>query len=352
MKMRVNLEKDSYDIVIEKGILDHALSSISSLFEGERIVIISDDNVYPLYGEKLKKQLSEKYTVGEIVIPHGEPSKQFDHLPELYSKLLAYHMTRTDLIIALGGGVVGDLAGFGAATFLRGIKFIQIPTSLLAQVDSSVGGKVAVDVPEGKNLVGAFKHPLLVLIDPLTLKTLDPHFIKDGMGEVIKYGCIKDEAFFERMANYENFDALYEDIDEIIYRCVDIKRDVVEKDLFDFGDRLCLNFGHTIGHAIEQHYHYEKYSHGEAVAIGMVAITRIAEEQGLTKKGTADRIVEVLRHYDLPLKADVNTKELLEAISHDKKNINKSFSFVLLKDIGDYFIHKDENTFILTSEVV
>ena len=352
MNMRVNLGKDSYDIIIEKGILNDVLSRISPLYKGERIVIISDDNVYPLYGETIKKQLSEKYQVGEIIIPHGEPSKQFEHLPDLYSKLLSYHMTRTDLIIALGGGVVGDLAGFVAATFLRGIKFIQIPTSLLAQVDSSVGGKVAVDLPEGKNLVGAFKHPLMVLIDPLTLKTLDSHFIKDGMGEVIKYGCIKDQDFFNQIAQYDNFEALYEDIDDIIYRCVDIKRDVVEKDLFDFGDRLCLNFGHTIGHSIEQHYHYEKYSHGEAVGIGMVAITRIGEEKGFTPKGCSDRIIEVLRHYDLPIAANVHTKDLLEAISHDKKNINKSLSFVLLKDIGEYFIHKDENTFILTSEVV
>ena len=246
--------------------------------------------------------------------------------------------------------MIGDLAGFVASTYMRGIKFVQIPTSLLSQVDSSVGGKVAVDLPEGKNLVGAFKHPLLVLIDPLTLKTLDPHFITDGMGEVIKYGCIKDKALFDQLAQYKDFDDLYKDIDEIIYKCVDIKRDVVEKDLYDFGDRLCLNFGHTIGHSIEQHFHYEEYSHGEAVGIGMVAITRIAELKGLCEKGTTKRIEEALGHYNLPIRADVPTKELLKAIDLDKKNINSTLSFVLLKTIGEYYVHKDQKEMILEVE--
>ena len=276
MKLHVNLGKDSYDIIIEKGSLEHAGDYIKDVFKGRKIAIISDDNVFPLYGISLENQLAS-YDVTSIVIPHGEPSKNFEILPSIYSKLLDAKLTRSDLIIALGGGVIGDLAGFVASTYLRGVKFIQMPTSLLAQVDSSVGGKVAVDLPEGKNLVGAFKHPLFVLIDPLTLKTLDPHFITDGMGEVIKYGCIKDRALFDQLKGYKDFKDLYQDIDEIIYKCVDIKRDVVEKDLFDFGDRLCLNFGHTIGHAIEQYYNFSKYSHGEAVAIGMVAITKISE---------------------------------------------------------------------------
>ena len=255
MKLNVNLGKDSYPIYIEQGILNKTKELISQVFTGAKIVIVSDDNVFPLYGEQIVNQLKDTYEVSTVVIPHGEPSKRFDILPSIYSQLLEAKITRTDLLIALGGGVIGDLAGFVASTYMRGIKFVQIPTSLLSQVDSSVGGKVAVDLPEGKNLVGAFKHPLLVLIDPLTLKTLDPHFITDGMGEVIKYGCIKDKELFDQLAGYRDFDDLYKDIDEIIYKCVDIKRDVVEKDLYDFGDRLCLNFGHTIGHSIEQHFH-------------------------------------------------------------------------------------------------
>lgn len=346
MKLHVNLGKDSYDIIIEKGALDHAGDYIKEVFHGRKITIISDDNVFPLYGEKLKKQL-RNFDVNEIVIPHGEPSKRFAILPSLYSKLLSFNMTRSDLIIALGGGVIGDLAGFVAASYLRGVKLIQIPTSLLAQVDSSVGGKVAVDLPEGKNLVGAFKHPLFVLIDSLTLKTLSPHFITDGMGEVIKYGCIRDKALFDQLNSYKDFDDLYQDIDEIIYKCVDIKRDVVEKDLFDFGDRLCLNFGHTIGHAIEQYYHFEKYSHGEAVAIGMVAISRLSEARGMSEEGTTEQIIEALSHYHLPIHAGLDPHLLLEAISHDKKNFDSSLSFVILKKIGQYEIYKGRKDDIL-----
>ena len=226
------------------------------------------------------------------------------------------------------------MAGFVASSYLRGVKLVQIPTSLLAQVDSSVGGKVAVDLPEGKNLVGAFYHPSMVLIDPCTLKTLDPHFISDGMGEVIKYGCIKDKKLFDQLNSYQNFEELYEFIDEIIYNCVNIKREVVEKDQFDFGDRLLLNFGHTYAHAIEQYYHYEKYSHGEAVGIGMYQITKLAESLDLTKTGSSMQIKEILQKYNLPYECQVETKNLIQAIALDEKNINNSLSVVLLKEIG------------------
>ncbi|MBS5113576.1 MAG: 3-dehydroquinate synthase [Coprobacillus cateniformis] len=346
MEVKVNLGKDSYPIYIQKGILEHVIDYIQPIYQGKKIMIISDDQVYGYYGEKLFKQLESCYEVGHIIVPHGEQSKRFDILPSLYSQLLSFQLTRSDLIIALGGGVIGDLAGFVASTFLRGVKFVQIPTSLLAQVDSSVGGKVAVDLPEGKNLVGAFKHPLLVLIDPLTLKTLDERFIHDGMGEVIKYGCIFDHSLFQRLASYLSFEELYEDIDEIIYRCVDLKRDVVEKDLFDFGDRLALNFGHTLGHALEQYYHYEKYSHGEAVSIGMVQLTYIAEIQGLTPKGTSQLIKEVVEKYELPTQAHVSTQELKKAMALDKKNIHQKLSYVLLKEIGQCYIYPSDLTFI------
>lgn len=349
--MRVNLGKDSYDIFIEKGLLDHINKYIQSVFKGSKIVIISDDNVYPFYGDKIKNQLLKDYDVNEIVLEHGEKTKRFDILPSIYSQLLSFKITRTDLIIALGGGVIGDLAGFVASSFLRGVKFVQIPTSLLAQVDSSVGGKVAVDLPEGKNLVGAFKHPNLVIIDPLTLKTLDQRYINDGMGEVIKYGCIKDKALFEQLASYDDFDDLYKDIDEIITRCVDIKRDVVEKDLYDFGDRLCLNFGHTLAHAIEQYYHYEQYSHGEAVSIGMVQLTKIAEKKNMTELGTVKRIEEIVKKYNLPTKSYLSADELTKAISLDKKNINKKLSYILLHDIGDYYIYPSDISFIEGEEV-
>ena len=346
MKLTVNLVKDSYPIYIQQGLLDEVLGYIKPIFQGNKIMIISDNQVFSYYGEKIETQLKKEYEVGHIVVPHGEQSKRFDILPELYNELLSFQLTRTDLIIALGGGVIGDLAGFVASTFLRGVKFVQIPTSLLAQVDSSVGGKVAVDLPAGKNLVGAFKHPSLVLIDPLTLKTLEKRFISDGMGEVIKYGCIFDADLFQQLACYTSFDELYQDIDEIIYRCVDLKRDVVEKDLFDFNDRLALNFGHTLGHAIEQYYHYEKYSHGEAISIGMVQLTRIAEAKGLTKVGTADQICDVLKIYQLPTVSHLKTSDLKQAMAVDKKNIYKKLSYVLLHAIGQSYIYPSDLTFI------
>lgn len=352
MEMKVNLGKDSYPIYIKQGAIDHVIDYIEPTYQGQKIMIISDDQVFSYYGERIESQLQTKYTVGHIVIPHGESSKRFDILPSLYSQLLSFQLTRTDLIIALGGGVIGDLAGFIACSFLRGLKLVQIPTSLLAQVDSSVGGKVAVDLPEGKNLVGAFKHPSMVIIDPLTLKTLDHRFICDGMGEVIKYGCIFDKKLFDKLNSYASFEDLYQDIDDVIYRCVDLKRDVVEKDLYDFGDRLALNFGHTLGHAIEQYYHYENYSHGEAVSIGMVQLSYIAEKHSLTKPGTAKQIEELVKKYELPSISHLKTKDLKQAMALDKKNINKNLSYVLLHEIGSSYVYPNDLTFIDVVEEV
>ena len=352
MEMKVNLGKDSYPIYIEKGALDHILDYVQPVFSGKKIMIISDDQVFSYYGDKIESQLQNQYVVDHVVLPHGEQSKRFDILPSLYSQLLSFQLSRTDLIIALGGGVIGDLAGFVASTYMRGIQFVQIPTSLLAQVDSSVGGKVAVDLPEGKNLVGAFKHPHTVIIDPLTLQTLDQRFIYDGMGEVIKYGCIFDKDLFNQLSGYQSFEDLYQDIDDIIYRCVDLKRDVVEKDLFDFGDRLVLNFGHTLGHAIEQYHHYEKYSHGEAVSIGMVQLSFIAEKHGLTEKGTAQRIQDVLKKYHLPDSCQIKTKDLKQAMALDKKNIHQKLSYVLLHKIGESYVYPSDLSLIDVVEEV
>ena len=247
------------------------------------------------------------------------------------------HFTRTDMIIALGGGVIGDLAGFAASTYMRGIKLVQIPTSLLAQVDSSVGGKVAVDLPQGKNLIGAFYQPSLVLIDPTVLDTLSERFIIDGMGEVVKYGCIEDAELFETLASHTSFKDLKKVLPEVITRCVDIKREIVEEDQFDTGRRMLLNFGHTLAHAIEQHFNYQMQIHGEAVAIGMYQITRIAEERGLTEAGTAEKILNVLNIYRLPHKCGLPLGSLTNAISLDKKNMHGKLNLVLLHNIGNSY---------------
>ena len=344
MKLTVNLGENSYPIYIEKGILSDAGTYISDIFKGKRIMVISDDNVFPLYGDKLLDSLNS-YECHTLVLPHGEPTKDFQTLPTVYSALLDAKLTRSDLIIALGGGVIGDLAGFAAASYLRGIKLVQIPTSLLAQVDSSVGGKVAVDLPQGKNLVGAFFHPKMVLIDPAVLDTLPPHFISDGMGEVIKYGCIKDATLFDQLCSHSSFDELKPELADIIARCVDIKRIVVEADQFDTGERMLLNFGHTLAHTIEQYHHYERESHGEAVAIGMYQITKMAEEKGLTETGCANRIKKALDIYKLPSSCGIPMDDLKAAVTLDKKNLNGKLNVVLLKTVGESYVHPTDVEF-------
>ncbi len=339
MKQVVDLGEKSYPIYIEDHALMRAAELLPEVFSGRRIMIISDDNVYPLYGEALSKNLEGSFECHHLVLPHGEETKSFQSLPQIYAALLDAKLSRSDLIIALGGGVIGDLAGFAAASYLRGIKLVQIPTSLLAQVDASVGGKVAVDLPEGKNLVGAFLQPSMVLIDPEVLETLPEHFINDGMGEVIKYGCIRDADLFDLLATRGSFADLKQDLPAVIDRCVGIKRVIVEHDQFDTGERMVLNFGHTLGHAIEQHFSYGRESHGEAVSIGMYQITLMAEEKGLTPAGTAQKIRETLTSYGLPISCGVPLNELTGAIALDKKNLENHLNLVLLHGIGDAYIY-------------
>ena len=344
MKLTVNLKENSYPIYIKNGILTKSGEYISQIFKGQKIMIISDDNVFPLYGQQVTDSLKD-YECHSLVLPHGEPTKNFQSLPKIYTAMLDAKLTRSDLVIALGGGVIGDLAGFAAASYLRGVKLVQIPTSLLAQVDSSVGGKVAVDLPQGKNLVGAFYQPKMVLIDPDVLNTLPEHFIKDGMGEVIKYGCIKDAGLFDRLCAHSSFEDLKPELSEIIARCVDIKRIVVEADQFDTGERMLLNFGHTLAHTIEQYYNYERESHGEAVGIGMYQITRMSEEKGLTISGCSDRIKKALDIYGLPSSCGLPVADLTKAITLDKKNLNGNLNVILLKAIGDSYVYPTDISF-------
>ena len=346
MELYVDLGAHSYSIYIENNILKDTGSYIEKVYSGKKIMIVSDDNVFPLYGEIITKALSDSgFECHSFVLPHGEPTKSFQSLPKIYEALINAKLTRSDLLIALGGGVIGDLAGFAASSYLRGIKFVQIPTSLLAQVDSSVGGKVAVDLPQGKNLVGAFYHPKAVIIDPDVLNTLPDHFISDGMGEVIKYGCIKDKELFELLCRHTSFDDLKPKLTQIIARCVDIKRIVVEADQFDLGERILLNFGHTLAHTIEQHFNYERESHGEAVGIGMYQITKIAEEKGLTTSGCAEQIKKALEIYKLPDNSNLPIDVLTDAISLDKKNLNNHLNVVLLHDIGDSYVYPTDVSF-------
>ena len=330
-KVHVNTGKP-YDIFIERGITKNCGEYIRNVSKAKKAMIISDTNVSPIYGERVKKSLSEfGFDTFSFVFEAGEQSKRLDTIYSMYSELIDNAFTRSDIIVALGGGVTGDMAGFAAATYLRGIDFVQIPTSLLSQVDSSVGGKTGVDIPQGKNLVGAFWQPSAVLIDPDTLDTLTPHFFADGMGEVIKYGCIKSTELFDILESCDNIKSI---IDDIIYRCVSIKRDVVERDETDKGERALLNFGHTLGHAIEKEHNFQEISHGQAVAVGMVMITKASEEKGISEKGTANRISELCRKYNLPVSDRISLKSIVKSSFSDKKSTGSSISLVVLDRIG------------------
>ncbi len=335
MELLVNTSSP-YKILIEHGCLSHAGKLCRSLFAaGRRAAVIADSNTAPLYAAALQKSLSEAGFLPSLyTFPAGEGSKQLSTVAGMYAFLAGQGLTRTDFIVALGGGVAGDMAGFAAATYLRGVPFVQVPTSLLAQVDSSVGGKTAVDLPQGKNLVGAFQQPALELIDPDTLTSLPSAYFADGLGEVIKYGCIRSRSLFEKLLS----GGVRADLPSVLYECVDIKRQIVEHDEFDTGERMLLNFGHTFGHALEKFYHFEKLSHGFAVGIGMVLMARLGEAAGLTQAGTAKQIEGLLQKYGLPVRDPAPLEALLKATTLDKKSTSSTIRIVLLEKIGVSFV--------------
>ncbi len=335
----VNLGDRRYSVYIGEDMIFRLGEKLRETVDAEKIAVITDKNVVGLYGEQVLDILGEAgFDPGLIVVNAGEKSKSLTTLRYLYKRLLDYRITRWDCILTLGGGVVGDLGGFTAATYLRGVPYIQVPTTLLAQIDSSIGGKVAVDLPEGKNLIGSFYHPQAVFIDPKLLDTLPDRFVSDGMAEVIKYGCIKDRALFESLQGHKNGRGLPDNIERIIFTCLDIKKRVVEEDQWDRGGRMVLNFGHTLGHAIEKHFNYDAYTHGEAVAIGMYQITKMSERLGITRPGTTEGIGRLLTRYHLPYAMPAgNVREIIAGISADKKRKGQDISVVLLEEIGKCF---------------
>ncbi len=333
--LRVNLNERSYDIVNEAGVLQHCGTHIAPLLRGKRCFVVSDTNVAPRYGDTVLDSLAAAGLEATLLtIPAGERSKTPEMLAWLWEQMAQGGVTRTDAVIALGGGVVGDLAGFAAATMLRGVDYIQIPTTLLAQVDSSVGGKVAVDLVAGKNLAGAFYQPKLVLMDPETLTTLPDRVFADGMAEVIKYGCIWDEALFAKLERLGSRAAVMREITDITTACCDIKRQVVEQDELDLGIRMILNFGHTLGHVYEKAYHYETYTHGEAVAAGMVAAAKLGQKLDHTPAGTEERIAALLAAFGLPTAIEAERTVCETVLGLDKKNQGKTIHFIFLERLG------------------
>lgn len=334
-EVKVNLGSDSYSIVIERGLLDKVGEKIRPLTKAEKIAVITDDNVEELYGQRIQESLEKAgFACRIIAIPYGEESKNLRVLGDVYNALSEIGISRSDAIVTLSGGVPGDLGGFAAATYMRGIDFFQVPTTILAQIDSSVGGKVAVDLPAGKNLAGAFYQPKGVFIDPDLLKTLPIRYVHDGLAEAVKYGAIGDIELFEIFENLKSEEELDRHMEEIILRSVLQKVRVVEQDEFDNGLRQTLNFGHTIGHAIERYFHYSTFTHGEAVAIGMSLITEETERKGITEKGTASRLISVLQKLNLPTSIGLPGEEIIPRIMQDKKRRGDSITLVVLKQLG------------------
>lgn len=340
--LSIDLPQKQYSIMIEKDLLPNIGKHIANHCHSKKIAVVTDGNVDALYGAALMDSLAAQgFPATKIVIPPGEKSKSMVMLEYLYSKFLDFKISRSDLIIAFGGGVVGDLVGFAASTFLRGVPYIQVPTTLLAQIDSSVGGKVAINLPNGKNLIGTFYHPEAVYIDPKLLATLPVRVLRDGIAEVIKYSAISETSLFEDLTRYGDEQELLEHIESVIATCCQIKQTFVEKDEKDTGLRMTLNFGHTIGHAIENYFNYETYTHGEGVAIGMARITARSEALGITKPGTAQILTSLIEKYGLPTTvADYNQQALLEAMTLDKKNATGGLHLILLAEMGKSLIKK------------
>ena len=323
----------TYDILIDKGSLCGIGQALSERFRPCTIAILSDDKVFPLYGKTVTDSLQAAgFRTVAHVIPNGEQSKTLDNVTAFIECMVKAQVTRTDMVLALGGGVVGDMAGFAAAIYLRGIPYIQIPTTLLAAVDSSVGGKTAVDISAGKNLVGAFHQPALVYLDTDTLNTLDPAVLRDGFAEVIKYGIILDGNLFDAVAVPDSFD-----LTKVIARCIEIKRDVVEQDEFDKGLRGLLNFGHTFGHAIEKLSGFT-ITHGSAVARGMIIAAKVARVYGFTDY--TDVITKAVKDYGFETGCPYSADELYSVILSDKKRSGADITLVLPKEIGACTLEK------------
>jgi 3-dehydroquinate synthase len=351
--VKVNLGDRSYDIEIGTG-LDKAGEHLKNLGLGQKMALVTNPAIKKLYGQRVLDSLKAAgFLVMTIEIPDGEQNKTLDWANAIYTALLINSFDRKSALVALGGGVIGDLTGFAAATFLRGVPFIQVPTTLLAMVDSSVGGKTGVNHAMGKNMIGAFYQPKKVLMDLSVLKTLPREEFLSGMAEVIKYGVIFDAGFFDYLdKNRDKILSLDPDcLSHIIKRSCEIKAEVVSKDEREGGLRAILNFGHTVGHAIETAENYTM-RHGEAVAIGMVYAARLAHKTGLCDAAVPDQVERLIKSYDLPvnltaLSRQPSVAELMDTMQVDKKAEAGKVKFVLPKAIGEVVITKEWNEGVL-----
>lgn len=338
--LNVELADKSYPIYIGSDLLS-SKSLLSDHIQGKQVMIVTNTTIAPLYLEKLKDALSD-FNVESVVLPDGEEFKTLETLNKVFDALLKAKFDRSSTLVALGGGVVGDITGYAAASYQRGVNFIQVPTSLLSQVDSSVGGKTGVNHELGKNMIGAFYQPKAVIIDVDTLDTLSDQEYSAGMAEVIKYGLLGNADFFSMLeTNIESIMARNKDlIIEIIFNSCKDKASIVALDEFERGKRALLNLGHTFGHGIENAFGYGNYLHGEAVSIGMVMAAKLSMDEGYLSNEDAIRVESILSKADLPIsiKKSIGSETLIEAMSLDKKSIDGKIRLVLLKALGDSYL--------------
>lgn len=338
-KVNININNDlkiNYDILVKKGLINDTGKLVKEVLRGKRALIVTDDIVDKFYTETVKKSLEKENIITSVcVLENGETNKNIESIYNIYSALAKNELSRKDIIIALGGGVIGDMAGYAAATWMRGIDFVQIPTTLLACVDSSVGGKTGINIKEGKNLVGAFHSPRLVIMDSDVLNTLPKREFNAGMAEVIKHAFLFDKKLLEYLENNNSFD-----MDFILKRNCELKGHIVEIDYKEKKERMFLNFGHTIGHSVENAAGYGVLLHGEAVAIGVIFAIEYGIKKNITKdKSLLERAKNIFAKFSLPTEIPSNIN-LKDAIKLDKKRSNDEINFVFLEDIEKPLINK------------
>ena len=324
-------------VLIQEGLIENCSDIILNHFPGCKILIITDKTVASFYLSRLYRNLEKlNFSVQTIVLPGGETDKCLSTAGKIYEVLSENFMTRSDLIIALGGGVITDIAGFVASTYHRGINLISIPTSFLAMIDASIGGKNGLNSNYSKNTIGTFYYPKFVFVDPNVLKTLPESELHCGISEAIKCGAIGDEKLFQILEEQN----LQDSIHEVLRRSIDVKKRFIEQDEKDLNQRMMLNFGHTLGHAIEKAYNYKSISHGTAIASGMLLVTKASESLGLTDKGTYSRLKSVFTKYDIGGKIKLSFEELYPLVLKDKKVMNKNLNLILLRKIGEGVVYR------------
>ncbi|GAB4245260.1 MAG: 3-dehydroquinate synthase [Stanieria sp.] len=355
----VNLPETAYEIMISPGCLSELGNQMKKLNVGKKVLVVSNPEIFTFYGDTCFQSLEAAgFEVYHHLIPAGETYKTLQSIEQVYDTALQHHLERSSTLVALGGGVIGDMTGFAAATWLRGVNFVQVPTTLLAMVDASVGGKTGVNHPQGKNLIGAFYQPKLVLIDPYVLKTLPEREFRAGMAEVIKYGIIWDADLFSKLEQAEQIDSFAgissELLETILVRSTQAKADVVSQDEKEAGVRAILNYGHTIGHAVESLTNYEQFVHGEAVAIGMVAAGKIATQMGLWTEEEATRQDRLIQKTGLPttIPAELDLDDILATLQSDKKVKAGKVRFILPTKIGKVEISDRVNAKIIRQAIV